>query len=121
MFRRFKNIKIKYLLVQLIITLAYPAARAYTAENNKLLLFTNAITIIGALLLVLGIFYSFFLHGDFDRTSYVFQRGLSKGIVKSYEAFQEDSKQNREESFNYPLWLGILYLVVAAIITFGFF
>lgn len=121
MFRRFKNIKVKYLIIHLIVTLAYPAARAITATKNKLQFFTDAITIIGILLILIGVFYSFYLHGDFDRTSYVFQRSLSRGgIVKPYEAYQADSKQRREDGFNYPLYLGILYIIVSAILAYRF-
>ena len=84
MFKRFKNIKLKYIIIHLIVTLAYPAARAFRADKNRLMLFTDAMTVIGALLIVLGVFYGFYLRGDFDRTSYVFQRGaVRNGIVYS--------------------------------------
>ena len=119
MFKRFKNIKLKYLLPHIIVTLAYPAVRASRAESNGLLLFTDALTIIGAVLIILGIFYSFILHGDFDRVSYTFQRGLIRnGIVRPFEDVQRDKQKDREDSFNYPLWLGILYIIVSAILAY---
>ena len=119
MFKRFKNIKLKYLLTHIIVTLAYPAVRAYRAQSNGLLLFTDALTIIGALLIILGIFYSFILHGDFDRVSYTFQRGLIRnGIVRPFEDVQRDKQKDREDSFNYPLWLGILYIIVSSILAY---
>ena len=119
MFKRFKNIKLKWIIVHLIITLAYPAAKAVRAQGDKLRLFTDAMTIIGALLIVIGIFYSFSLHGDFDRISYVFQRGISKNVVKPYEDMQKENEEKRENSFNYPLFLGILYIIASAIIVYA--
>ena len=119
MLKRFKNIKPGVIIAHLIITLAYPAIRAFTAEGSKLLLFTDALTIIGALLIVIGIFYGLALHGDFDRVGYTFMRGVKSSAVKDYSAFQADSKERREESFNYPLFLGIVYIVVSVIIGYG--
>jgi len=121
MFKRFKNIKIKVLIPHLIITLAYPAVRAAKAEGNGLLLFTNALTIIGLILIVLGIFYSFILHGDLDRARYTLSRGLSNGIVKPYDVYKSDVEKDREDAFNYPLWLGILYLIVSAVLAYSAF
>ena len=121
MFNRFKNIKIKTLLIHLIITLAYPAARALTAAQNKLGLFTDALTIIGGLLIVIGIFYNFYLHGDFDRTAYVITRCASGTVQKPYAEYQKDKNKDREESFNYPLYLGILYILVSAAISYIWF
>ena len=121
MFKRFKNIKLKILLTHLIITLAYPAAKAFRAEGNRLLFFTDALTIVGALLIIIGIFYSFALHGDFDRVTYVFHRGFSKNIVKPYEEVQKELKANREDSFNYPLFTGLLFLAVAGVLSAFFY
>ena len=120
MFRRFKNIKIKWLIVHLIITLAYPAARGITAPRNGLQMFTDAMTVIGALLIVLGVFYTFYLKGDFDRSAYIFKRGFERGIVKPYEAYVQDNQEKREESFNYPLFLGVIYIAASVVIAYGF-
>ena len=121
MFKRFKNIKLKYIIIHLIVTLAYPAARAFRADKNRLMMFTDAMTVIGALLIVLGVFYGFYLRGDFDRTSYVFQRGAVRhGIMPDFETFHKNAEEKREDSFNYPLFLGIIYLAVSAVIVFGF-
>ena len=119
MFKRFKNIKLKYLLTHLVVTLAYPAIRAARAEAHRLQLFTDAMTIIGALLILIGIFYSFILHGDLDRTKYVFSRGFAKGIVKPYDVYEREEEKSREDAFNYPLWLGILYIAASAVIVYA--
>ena len=42
---KFKNIRLRPLLVHLAVTLLYPVFRAVIAEDHKLLVFTDAITI----------------------------------------------------------------------------
>ena len=121
MFKRFRNFKIKPLLIHLIITIAYPAARALTAENNRLTRFSDALTIIGGLLILVGLFYSFYLHGDFDRTAYVFTRGVSSKVQKPFDAYIEDKNKDREDAFNYPLCLGIVYTLVSLLISYIWF
>ena len=118
MFKRFKNIKLTALIGHLVVTLAYPAVRSARAEGNRLLLFTNALTIISLLLIVVGIFYSFILHGDLDRARYTFSRGLTNGIVKPFDVYEKEVKKDREDAINYPLWLGILYLIVSAVLAY---
>ena len=106
------------LLAHVLVTLAYPAARALTAPQNRLLVFTDAMTIIAMVLLVCGIVYALIFRGDFDISGFAFIRGL-RGGGKNYEAYKADRKQEREEAFNYPLFLGILYLLAAAVIAWG--
>ena len=108
------------LLAHVLVTLVYPAARALTAPQNKLLLFTDAMTIIAMVLLACGIVYALVLRGDFDISGFAFIRGL-RGGGKNYEAYRADRKEEREEAFNYPLFLGILYLLAAAVIAWGFY
>ena len=55
-------------MTHVIITLGYPAARAFIAEQNKLQLFTDAMTITGMVLIIGGLIYSFVLHGDFPKS-----------------------------------------------------
>ena len=120
MFKSFKNIKPATLISHLIVTLAYPVVRAFTAKANRLLLFTNALTIIAALLIAAGIIYNLYLKGDFDRTSYIFKRSINKDLLqKPYEDYEKDAKENREDAFNYPLCFGIVYLIVSAILAYG--
>ena len=119
MFKRFKNIKLTVLITHLIVTLAYPVVRSARAAGNRLQLFCDALTIISFILIAVGVMYSFVLHGDFDRIKYVFGRGLSRGIVKPYDVYEQQEQKSREDAFNYPLWLGILYLIVSAIIAYG--
>ena len=109
------------LLAHVLVTLLYPAARALTAQGEKLLLFTDTMTIIALVLVVCGIVYALILRGDLDVSGFVFTRGLRHGEGKSYRAYREDRKEEREEAFNYPLFLGILYLLAAAVIAWGFY
>ena len=98
-------------MTHVIITLGYPAARAFIAEQNKLQLFSDAMTITGMVLIIGGLIYSFVLHGDFDIGGFVMTN------FGKYKAKQEAA---RMKTFNYPLFLGILYLIVSAVIAYGF-
>ena len=119
MLKCFKNIRLRPLLIHIMITLAYPALKAWISEYNRLQIFSDAMTIIALLLLILGIFYALFLHGDFDITQFVMKRGTHKGVMESFATYLEDRAQKREEAFNYPLFLGIIYLLAAAVIAYG--
>ena len=117
---RFWNIKPRLLLIQLIITLGYPAAKAAISDYNRLLIFTDAMTIIAALLLIAGVFYALYLHGDFDISGFLLKRGTRRNGKQSFEAYKDDKKQEREEAFNYPLFLAIVYFAAAVVLAYGF-
>ncbi len=117
---RFRNIKPRLLLIQLIITLGYPAAKAAISDYNRLLIFTDAMTIIAALLLIAGVFYALYLHGDFDISGFLLKRGARRNGKQSFEAYKDDKKQEREEAFNYPLFLAIVYFAAAVVLAYGF-
>ena len=121
MIKRFKNIKPRVLLAHLLVTLAYPCVRAFTAANNRLQVFTDILTIVALFLVFFGVFYSLSLHGDFDLTAYFFHRRIQEEAKKDFEAYEADKKEEREAAFNYPLFLGILYLLAAAVIAWGFY
>lgn len=133
MIKKLKNIRPSLLLVHMIITLGYPAAKAFTAAGNRLLIFTDAMTVIGLILVILGVVYSMVLHGDFDLSSFFLQRGVKSLTSRLFSGraaeaepkkditeFMQDAREAREESFNYPLFLGIVYLLAAAVIAYGF-
>ena len=119
MIKRFKNIKPRVLLAHLLVTLAYPCVRAFTAANNRLQVFTDLLTIVALFLVFFGVFYSLSLHGDFDLTAYFFHRRIQEEAKKDFEAYEADKKEEREAAFNYPLFLGLFYLAVSAIIAYG--
>lgn len=128
-----KRIKPGPLITHLIVTLAYPAVRVSTATDNRLMVFMNILTIIGLFLLIIGIIYSMNLHGDFDLSRYYLQRGLRsfrlfapppseemKQQKQNPAEFLDDCRKKREGAFNYPLFLGILYVLVSVVVVYGF-
>lgn len=120
MLKRFKNIRWKTLLIYVIISLAYPVARAVTASYNRLQIFSDILTIFAMVLLILGILYALVLKGDFDVTGFVFKRGAKKDMTQSFEDYKKNKDEEREAAFNYPLFLGVLYFAVSVIIAYGF-
>ena len=115
-----KKINPRVLLTHMIITLGYPAARAFAAEQNRLQLFTDAMTIIAMALLVGGILYGFVLRGDLDISGFVMRRGMRRSDdPQNFAKYKKELQEKREDAFNYPLFLGILYLAVSAVIAYG--
>lgn len=104
----------------MIITLGYPAAKAIVTEGNKLQVFTDAMTIIAMVLLIGGVVYALILHGDYDIAGFIVKRGANSKEELNYQSYKKEQKEKREEAFNYPLFLGILYLAASAIIAYGF-
>ena len=119
--KRFKNIKPQTLLTHVIVTLLYPLARVVMASSQRLLIFTDCLTIIAAILLIAGVVYSLYLHGDFDISSYVMRRARSNAPKQTFEAYKANQKERREASFNYPLFLGAVYMAAALFIADVFY
>jgi len=118
---KFKKINPRTMISHLIITLAYPAARGFTTKPNGLTVFTDALTIIGLILIIGGIIYSFILKGDLDISSFTFRRGLRHTDPEKpldFGKYERDRRDQRESSFNYPLFLGILYIIVSLILAY---
>lgn len=116
--KRFKNIKPQTLLTHAVVTLLYPFARAVMASSQRLLIFTDCMTIVAAILLIAGVIYSLYLHGDFDISSYVMRRARSNAPKQTFEAYKANQKERREASFNYPLFLGVVYMAAALFIAY---
>ena len=120
MIKKLKKINPRVLITHMIITLGYPAAKAYVTEGNKLQVFIDAVTIIAMVLLIGGVVYALVLHGDYDIAGFIVKRGVkSEEEELNYQAYKKAQQEKREESFNYPLFLGIVYLAVSAIIAYG--
>ena len=107
-------------MTHVIITLGYPAARAFIAERNKLQLFTDAMTIIAMAMIIGGIVYALALRGDFDISAFVMRRGMKRDDMQNFQKYKDNRNKKRKAAFNYPLFLGILYLIVSAVIAYGF-
>lgn len=119
--KRFKNLKPQTLLTHVIVTLLYPLARSIIASSQRLLIFLDSLTIIAGILLIAGIIYSLYLHGDFDISSYVMRRARSNAPKQSFETYKANQKERREASFNYPLFLGIVYIVLSYLVAAVFY
>ncbi len=117
--KRFLHINPRLMIIHLIITLAYPAAKALISERNRLLIFSDSLTYVSLLLVIAGVVYSLYLHGDFDISGFLLKRGVlrKKEEGQSFEAYMADRKEKREAAFNYPLFLGILGLAVSAFLA----
>lgn len=116
----FKNLKPKILIRNVGITLIYPLARAFMAEHNKLQVFADILTIFALALIVIGIIYALVLKGDFDISGFVFNRGMRRTDMQNYGKYKRIQDEKREAAFNYPLFLGIAYLIVSAVIVYCF-
>lgn len=118
-FGNFKNIKIRTLLIALPLMLAYPVAKALISSSNRLMIFSDTLLIISLLLIALGVLFTFTRFGDFDITRYIFRRGTDKN-AKSFGEYKKDREEQRKETFNYPLFLGLVFLVVSVFIAYVF-
>lgn len=118
-FGSFKNISPRVLPAILLISLAYPTAKALLSPTNRLTVFSDALLITSLVLIAVGVFLTFARHGDFDITRYVFRRGVDKN-AKPFEEYRKDREEQRSESFNYPLFLGLIYLAAALLVAYLF-
>ncbi len=123
---QFKKIRIRVLITHLVVTLLYPVFRAVSSESNKMLVFIDSLTIIGLVLIIGGIIYALFLHGDFDISGYLLRRGMTRRNRRfqtkdgepeepkmNYYTYLANLYEKREEAYNYPLLIGILYLIIS--------
>ena len=114
----FKRIRLRPLMVHLIVTLLYPVFKVVTAQSNRLLIFTDIITVIGLVMVAGGVLYALVLHGDFDISAFLMKRGMQKEPKQSFRAYLMDVYEKREEAFNYPLFIGLLYLAAALLLSY---
>ena len=118
-FGSFKNIKLRTLLVTVPLTLLYPIIKALISSANQLMIFADSLLIISLILVAVGVLFTFTRFGDFDITRYVFKRGTDKN-AKSFGEYKKDRENERSETFNYPLFFGLVYLVISIFISLVF-
>ncbi len=118
--KRLNKIKPRVLITHIIVTLIYPVAKTLISSDKRLLIFTDALTVTGGLLIAAGVAYSLFIRGDFDITGFQLRRGVGKNEKPSFREYMVEQKQKRAEAFNYPLFLGVIYIAVCAVLAFGF-
>ena len=109
---KFKNLKLKNLIIDVIICLLYPIAKLI--KTKSLLVFSDSLTYIGLFLIIIGVVNSFFIHGDFDITGFIASRAFNKNS-KDFDAYMKDQEAIRKGSFNYPLLCSIIVLIIAYI------
>ncbi|MBQ7173799.1 MAG: DUF3899 domain-containing protein [Clostridia bacterium] len=118
-FGSFKSIKWQALVVAVPLTLAYPIIKAAISQRNRLMIFADTLLIISLILVALGVLFTFTRFGDFDITRYIFRRGTDKN-AKSFAEYKKDREAERRETFNYPLFFGLVYLALSLFISFVF-
>lgn len=117
--KRFRNIKFGPLVTHILISLLYPAfaaLRASRAGSDALLAFLDSVTIISFFLLLFGVVYRLALKGDFDRIQFAWFRAVGQNR-KPFDAYEEDKKEERLQSFNYLLFLGLVYLIGSIVLS----
>ena len=118
---KLKNLKWQNLLLTVAISAAYPAVRAFTLpEGRRLFFFCDAITVIGLILVILGVIYLAIQKGDFDITTYIGKRFIERDRTKPFSEYRKDREEEHAETFNYPLFTAILFLLTAAVIALFF-
>lgn len=118
-FGSFRSIRPLTMIAAVPLTLAYPAAKALISSRNRMMIFSDALLITGLLLIAAGVFLTLTRFGDFDITKYVFRRGTDKS-AKPFGEYVKDREEQRANSFNYPLFFGLVYLAVSVLTAYLF-
>lgn len=109
---KIKKENIKRLIILLLITSLYPYYKYIS--TSSFVMFCDAFTIEGLILLLFGIFKTATYTNAFKSTSYIIQRTLFKSN-KTYDAYLEDTKTSK--TFNYPIYLGIADIIISFILS----
>ncbi len=109
---KLKNIRLTNVIIVSMFILTYPLLKSLTSEGNKALIFLDAMTITSLGMVIFGVIYNLYLKGDFDASKFVIQRNLFRKNT-TYETYSANEQEKRKDSFNYPLFLGIVYLCIA--------
>ena len=112
----FKGFKLSNFIPNIIIGFAYPIIKGATSDSFAFG-FSDACFIVGLVFALIGVFYSLYLHGDFDITSYITKRTLTKDKKETFEIYEENINEKRKDSFNYPLLLCIILIIASYIAT----
>ncbi len=118
-FGNFKSIRLRTMVIVVPLTLAYPVGKALISSSNRVMIFSDTLLIISLVLIAIGVLFTFTRHGDFDISRYVFRRGVDKN-AKPFDAYRKDLEDRRSETFNYPLFFGLVYLAASILIAFLF-
>lgn len=113
--RRLKAFKLSSFIPNLIVALCYPIIKTCISKN-KFLVFSDSCFIVGALFCLFGVFNLLYLSGDFDITTYIASKFIAKD-KRSFEVYESDASEKRKDSFNYPLLVGIILVIISFITT----
>ena len=109
-----KKMNTKIMIYYTLISMLYPLLRFFMKGMN-MVAFSDSCLIMAALFLLWGIVYSLVLHGDFDITAYIAKRSILKQRNESFTEYLQEQKEKREDKFNYPLYNGLILLLIALI------
>lgn len=109
----FKNIRIRELITALLVSSLYPVAKAVTSKN-PLVAFSDSALIIGLIGIIIGVFTNGVLRGDYDITSFIANKRKFNNEM-SFVEYEIRQKEKRKDRFNYPLFIGILFLILSFI------
>ncbi len=112
--KMFKSFKIKDFLINLLICLSYPAIKTIVSKN-RFLTFSDTSFIMSTVFIVGGMVNLLVRSGDFDITSFIAKKSFAKDSNLSYDRYKEDKEKEREGSFNYLLFVGIITLMLSLI------
>ena len=122
MLRKINRIHPRVFLTYVVISLVIPVIRMVIADHGKLQVFTNTLTIIGLVLIIAGLFYGMDTRGEYDLHGWsrwtIYLRKNKDGTQRVQE-FKDAMTERKNAYFNYPLFLGVLYLIVSGVIAFG--
>lgn len=110
-----KKEHLKRLAIIYVIAMIYPIFKGI--KENSLMPVSDSTFIMSLTLLIFGLLSHVGRLGAFDSTIYIFKRNF-KHYEKTYDVYLEDIKEKKKDSFNYPLFLGILLLITAIVTNF---
>ena len=116
-FGSFRSINPRTLAVFVPVSLAYPIIRGLFSKGDPLTLISDALFIMSLVLILIGVVFTLYINGDFDITSFVAGRSVGKN-KKEYTEFKKDRAAERSRAFNYPLFLGLIYLAASVFIAY---
>ena len=114
--KRLRNFRLSGFLPILVIALAYPIMKTSLSER-KGLVFSDTSLLIGLFLIIIGVLYHLYLKGDFDAIRYRSEVSLSKRYDLPYERYKEEVEEKRKDSFNYPLFCGLVMIFLSFIVS----
>ena len=109
-----KNIKIKLLITNIIISLIYPIYKLIKLKN--LVAFSDACLMTCLPYIIIGIVTSLINHGDYDIPTYIAEKKFKKTNV-DLDTYLKTKKNKRKDNFNYSFLMAIILFILSFIST----